>query len=75
MAHLFKLFNSFCLYNIGDFFNNLFTIQAKELKFCVCSIRKIFAPLTNYQPNWTTRSKVSNFSNFICIVSKTYDVS
>ena len=49
--------------------NNFLTIQARELKFCVCYLREKSAPLTNFQPNWTTRSKVSAFSDFICRVS------
>ena len=34
----------------------------------VC-VRGKSAPLTNFQPNWTTRSKVSNFCHFICSLS------
>ena len=49
--------------------NNFLTIQARELKFCVCYLRGKSAPLTNFQPNWTTRSKVSDFGHFICTVS------
>ena len=49
--------------------NNFLTIQARELKFCVCYFREKSAPLTNFQPNWTTTSKVSDFGHFICRVS------
>ena len=40
--------------------------DARELKFCVCYLRIKSATLTNLQPNWITRSKVSNF---ICSLS------
>ena len=43
--------------------NNFLTIKARELKFCVCYLREKSAPLTNFQPNWTTTSKVSNFGH------------
>lgn len=49
--------------------NNFLTIQARELKFCVCYLREKSAPLTNFQPNWTTTSKVSDFGHFIYRVS------
>ena len=49
--------------------NNFSTIQARELKFCVCYLREKSAPLTNFQPNWTTTGKVSDFGHFICRVS------
>ena len=49
--------------------NNFLTIQARDLKFCVCYLRAKSAPLINFQPNWTTRSKVTNFCHFICRVS------
>ena len=49
--------------------NNLLTIQARELKGCVCYLRGKFAPLTNFQPIWTTTGKVSDFGHFICMVS------
>ena len=48
---------------------NFLTIQAREVTFCVCYLREKSAPLTNFQPNWTTRSKVCDFSHFICRVS------
>ena len=46
--------------------HNFLTSQAKELKFCVCYLRGKSAPLTNFQPNWTTTSKFSDFGHFIC---------
>ena len=49
--------------------NNFLSIQARELKFCVCYLREKSAPLTNFQPNWTTISKVRDFGHFICRVS------
>ena len=49
--------------------NNFLTIQARELNFCVCYLQEISAPLTNFQPNWTTSSKFSYFGHFICRVS------
>ena len=49
--------------------NNFLTIQARELKFCVRYLREKSAPLTNFQPNWTTAIKVSDFGHFICRVS------
>ena len=49
--------------------NNFLTIQARELKFCVCYLWGKSAPLTNCQTNWTTISKVSDFGHFICRVS------
>ena len=49
--------------------NNCLTIQARELKFCVCYLREKSASLTNFQPKWTTTSKVSDFGHFICRVS------
>ena len=48
---------------------NFLTIQARELKFFVCYLREKSAPLTNFEPNWTTTSKVSDFGHFICRVS------
>ena len=48
--------------------NNFLTIQAREQKFCVCYLQES-APLTNFQLNWTTTSKVSDFGPFICRVS------
>ena len=44
--------------------NNFFPIKARELKFGVCYLRGKSAPLTNFQPNWTTGSKVSVFLSF-----------
>ena len=44
---------------------NFLTKQARELKFCVYYLREKSAPLTNFQPNWTTTSKVSDFGHFI----------
>ena len=35
----------------------------------VCYLREKSAPLTNFHPNWTTRSKVMDFFHFICRVS------
>ena len=49
--------------------NNFLTIQARELNFFVCYLREKSPPLTNFQPNWTTTSKVSDFGHFICRVS------
>ena len=49
---------------------NIFVaFNAKELKFFVCYLRGKFAPLANFQPKWTSKSKVSIFRNFICIMS------
>ena len=45
------------------------TIQATEMKFCVRYLRVKPAPLTTFQPNWTTTSKVGDFGNLICRVS------
>ena len=39
--------------------NNFLPIKARKLKFCVCYLRGKSAPLTNFQPCWTTRSKLS----------------
>ena len=49
--------------------NNFLTIQARELKFCVCYLREKYAHLTNFQHNSNTTSKVSDFGHFICRVS------
>ena len=49
--------------------NTFLPIKARELKLCVCYLRGKSAPLTNFQPNWTTRSKVSIFCHFICSLS------
>ena len=49
--------------------NNFLTIQARELKFCVCYLREKSAPLTNFQPYWTPASKVRDLGHFICRVS------
>ena len=46
-----------------------FIIPARELNFGVCYLREKSTPFTNFQPNWTTRSKVTNFSHFICRLS------
>ena len=40
-----------------------------ESTFCVCYLPENSAPLTNFQPNWTTTSQVGDFGNFICRVS------
>ena len=49
--------------------NNFLTIKARELKFVVCYPLEKSEPLTNFQHNWTTKSQVSDFSDFICGVS------